>query len=71
MKKFARYISPKMISSKQANIMGKRGMPGSCKLFLMKTYKNPQVSVVIKSQTKNKVVSRKNSKDPVAMRNAL
>ena len=60
-----------MISSKQATIMGMRGIPGSRKFFLMKTYKNPQVSVVMKSQTKNKVASRKNSNDPVAMRNAL
>jgi hypothetical protein len=60
-----------MISSKQANIMGMRGIPGSRKFFLMKTYKNPKVSVVIKSQTKNKVASKKNSNDPVVMRKVL
>ena len=60
-----------MISSKQANIMVMRGIPGRRKFFLMKTYKNPQVSVVMKSHTKNKVASRKNSNDPVAMRKAL
>jgi len=37
----------------------------------MNTYKNPEVSVVIKSHTKNNVASRKNSNEPVAMRNAL
>jgi hypothetical protein len=52
-------------------IIGMRGIPDSCNLFLMNTKRKPLVSVVMKSHTKKSVASRKNSNEPVAIKNAL